>query len=258
MGKNKNVQFGNPPVIEVVFQVGFPKIEGIGTPHFGLFWASIRDDFPIIHTAGRLGPIEIPTESRFFPENRLWLIHKSSNTLIQLQDNCFLFNWRLTGAEQTYPGYEKLYPEFIRYLKLFLSFLESENSPIESFSGFELQYVNHIYLSGDTDRWEKAGNSISIFQNPGVGEKDFPLKSIKFTSTSDIAKSTNNLIVNVESRVHKETQKELLNFEIRVVGQRESLILDSLDDEFTAAHDQALDAFLRLSTRKSQRSWKPE
>lgn len=257
MGQSSTTRFQNPPIIEVVFQVMFPTIEGFGSPHFGLFWASIRDEFPTVQSAPRLGPVIIQQVQNAFPENRLWLIHKSSETVIQLQDDRFIFNWRLSGSDHTYPGYESLYPEFHRYLQQFCDFVDSENVPIESFTGFELHYVNHIYLNKSARNWEDAGKVLTPFNQPGVGRKSFPLTSLRFHTVSEIPGSGDSLTVTIDSRTHNITKKELLNFEIRVSGNREQMHIESMDGEFSTAHDQTLDVFLKLSTPKIRREWGP-
>ena len=254
MGQS-NIKFQNPPVIEVAFQVMFPTLAGIGTPHFGAFWSSIRDEFSTIQAAARLGPVEFSGIQGAFPENRLWLVHKSGETLIQLQDNRFLFNWRQTGEDFAYPGYEELYPEFSSYLQKFCEFLAEENSPIDAFKGFELHYVNHIYLGDSIKKWEDAGNAISLLEKATPVQKLSPLTSVRFNTTSKILDSDDVLHVGIESRSHNETKKELLNFEIRVSAVRESLKPDSLAAEFSKAHDKILMAFLDISTTKSKRSW---
>lgn len=258
MGQSSNTKFEKPPVIEVAFQVIFPTLAGVGTPHFGAFWYLIRDEFPTIQAAARLGPIKLGATQGAFPENRLWLISKNGETLIQLQDDRFLFNWRQIGQDSTYPGYDNLYPAFSNYLERFCEFLENENSPIEAFTGFELHYVNHIYLGDLIKRWEEAENVISLLGSLTPNEKLFPLTSIRFNSTSKIHDSEDTLNISVESRLHGESKKELLNFEIRLSGNRESLPLNLLDSEFSTAHDRILTAFLDASTTKSKRSWGPK
>lgn len=255
MGQASKTRFQNPPVIEVVFQVMFPTITGIGPPHFGLFWSSIRDEFPTLQSAPRLGPIDIQQIKNAFPENRLWLVHKSNETIIQLQDNRFLFNWRAMGEEHSYPGYDDLYPQFRRYLEQFCEYVDSENVPIESFTGFDLHYINHIYLNKTVRNWEDAGNVLTPFNKPGVDRNSFPLKSLSLSTVSDIPGSDNRLTVAIESKTHNITKKELLNYEMRVSGNRENMSLESMDSEFSTAHDQMLEAFLNLSTSKVRREW---
>lgn len=257
MAQPSKTRFRSPPINEVVFQVVFPTNKASMSPHFGVFWSSIRDEFPTIQSAPRLGSINLPQVQNTFPENRFWLVHKSNQTVIQLQDDRFLFNWRLRAPEHAYPGYENLYPEFDRYLRQFCNFADSENFPIESFTGFELHYVNHIYLGKSVQNWEDAGNVLTPFNQPGVDRKMFPLTSVNFSTISQISESGDNLVVAIDSRTHNISKKELLNFEIRVSGSRESMGLQSMGDEFSTAHDQILDAFLKLSNRKIQREWEP-
>lgn len=254
---NTAVKFSRPPITEVVFQVNFPVIEGLGTPHFGLFWSQLRSDFPTVQSAGRLGPINLVGGANIFPENRVWLVHKSGSTIVQLQDDRFLFNWRLTGQDDSYPGYDNLYPEFKKYFGIFLDFLDSENFGIEAFSGFELHYVNHIYMGDSFDKWEKAGNAVVPFRWSDELESS-ALKSIRLQTASEIDESNDMLTVLIDSRTHNITKESLLNFEIRVAGQRDGLTVESLDDVFSHAHDQALTTFLSMSTSDIKGEWDQE
>lgn len=254
---NTAVKFGAPPVTEVVFQVNFPIINGLGSPHFGLFWSQLRGDFPTVQTAGRLGPLSLGSGANVFPENRLWLVHKSGSTIVQLQDDRFLFNWRITGQDDSYPGYDKLYPEFRKYFGMFLEFLDSENFGIDTFSGFELHYVNHIYMGESFGKWEEAGNAVVPFRWHDDSESG-DLKSIRLQTTSTLPESDDTLSVLIDSRTHNVTKKSLLNFEIRVTGQRDAMKVESFDDLFLQAHDQALNTFLSMSSDEIKGEWDQE
>jgi uncharacterized protein (TIGR04255 family) len=253
---HEQLRFASPPIIEVVFQVVFPTLENFGSPHIGLFWSTIRDEFPKIQQAGRLGNFVVPAAPNLFPENRVWLVNKSGRYLIQLQDDRFIFNWRKTGDDDSYPGYEKLYPQFKSYLQKFHEFLESEGLYAGSFSSFELNYINHIYDEAFKDDWSKIDKALNIFEWPKKAQELHPLQGVRLQTTSKRSENDDTLSLLVDSRTNNVSGQALVNFEIRISGSRADLDISSIDEAFESAHNQILEEFVALTTSKAQRNWK--
>ena len=148
-------RFENPPVIETVLGVAFDRIPGWDIRHFGLFWDKVRTDFPGFEVRP---PIEQPQEafpprpvrlglklSNQPPDVRCWFVSDDSS-LIQIQRDRFLYNWRKGEAEKPYPHYEdSIRPAFQSQWEHFNGFLKSELGVSElTVSQCEVSYVNHI------------------------------------------------------------------------------------------------------------------
>ena len=104
--------FDEPPVIETVLGVEFAPLEKWSIPHFGLFWARIKDDYPH-HQA--LPPISSRIE-KFGAETkqpqppklelvseisvRCWFVNTPKTRLIQVQNDRFVHNWRKTAQTE--------------------------------------------------------------------------------------------------------------------------------------------------------------
>jgi uncharacterized protein (TIGR04255 family) len=146
---NKQVpKYKNPPVTEVVLEVGFEPLQTMKIPHYGLYWENIKNDFPSCTHVPFLGnPVGIgEPETGGIPLPRVWLMHKNDDYLIQLQKNLFIFNWR-KPKNIDYPGFKVIEPQFYEYLDRFEQFCSQNDlgdiNPIH----YELKYVDHFPIT---------------------------------------------------------------------------------------------------------------
>ena len=150
----KRIRFSNPPVIEVVCGVQFGNLERLFAPHHGIFWKSIRKEFPVVQEAPPLDPIVESYEegpSRLTigvsdrpPLPRVWLLSDNEQSLIQLQRDRFYYNWKRSDNKVPYPSYDRVIVEFERHLLAFQEFVAAEKLGEIEFRQCELTYVNHI------------------------------------------------------------------------------------------------------------------
>jgi uncharacterized protein (TIGR04255 family) len=101
------VKFRNPPINELVIGVYFTRdLQLLRAEHVGLFWSSIRSEFPTIQQQPIVVPpfapsavvtIEFAAPGEMFPMPRFWIESTDGQTLLQIQRNAFLLNWRLKG-----------------------------------------------------------------------------------------------------------------------------------------------------------------
>lgn len=160
------VDFTNPPVNESVISVQFVPIPKFGLPHVGLYWARIRANFPKFETQPALPPIterfDAPSRPLRFgiqlmsqPDFRCWFLSESGTSLLQLQPDRFIHNWRQITGEEAYPRYPNVRETFEKYWNDFCDFLRLENLEQPQVNQLEVTYVNHIeYKKG----WKDYGD----------------------------------------------------------------------------------------------------
>src|SRR2546421_522972 len=130
-------KYTKPPVIETVLGVQFAPLKAFSIPHFGLFWSTIRDDYPqqammpplgnvVEDFAAPLVPDKIGISFVSEPEARCWFLNASGTELIQLQRDRFVRNWRKVTGIEGYPSYDLLKPRFEQDWARLLNFLERE------------------------------------------------------------------------------------------------------------------------------------
>jgi uncharacterized protein (TIGR04255 family) len=153
--------YKRPPVIEVVCGIVFETIESFRGHHLGLFWQKVQDEFPTCEHAARLGfdPKSLDL-TKYLP--RVWFVSEQQNTLIQLQDDRFLFNWRKIQQEEAYPRYSTIIEAFKANLGIFQEFLEEEDMVSVNPNTCELTYINHIPKG---EGWESLSDINEVFRD---------------------------------------------------------------------------------------------
>lgn len=140
------VDFANPPVAEVVCGIRFAELPNYSSPHMGLFWSTLRDEFPVAEV---MNPLLLPGGKIKFkvsapPPPRYFLRSEDRGELIQLQEDRFLYNWIRTESKPKYPRYRQVIKRFNKLRDRFESFLSDHDFGPISIRELYLAYVNHI------------------------------------------------------------------------------------------------------------------
>ena len=155
----KPVKFNKPPVVEVACGILFANPNLIKSVDIGRFWQLIKKDFPRAEEAPPLDPLvednntmglgfhQMMSFAHLPPMRRVWFISEDGRSLIQVQSDRFLFNWKRTQTIDEYPSYQKVMEKFDHYLDVFEKFCIDVEIPAPVYRQFELVYVNHISKS---------------------------------------------------------------------------------------------------------------
>jgi uncharacterized protein (TIGR04255 family) len=147
--------FKNPPINEVVLSFQFASLEKLKSPHIGLFWKSMRSQYPDISEQGEVPPVfetfGAPEMQRISfqafaapPMPRFWLQKEGLPDLLQIQRDRLMHNWRQMPEPTPYPRYEKVRAKFQREVHKFEEFLKSEKLGKLEINQCELTYINFI------------------------------------------------------------------------------------------------------------------
>lgn len=147
--------FANPPVNETVYSLQFAPLSKFSVPHFGLYWARIREEYgqinvmppvPSLNEQFASTPLQGgPTfEIVAHPELRCWFFNSSGTRLVQVQRDRFSFNWRQVEGTEEYPRYPILKAAFVAQWQAFKQFLVDEKLGSPEVTQCEVTYVNHI------------------------------------------------------------------------------------------------------------------
>lgn len=148
------VRFKRPPISEVVIATYFKPALELSSEHIGLYWARIKSKFPAVHKLPPVGAESVDV-SDVFPMPRYRFTADDGASLIQIQKNAFVFNWR-RDQDGVYPRYRSIKPDFDKYYALFSEFVRTESPSVEpTIDLCELTYVNTIqqceYWQGPQD-----------------------------------------------------------------------------------------------------------
>ena len=148
-------KFGDPPIVESVLGVDFTPLEGWGVPHYGLFWETVRQEFPkwdvkpplttVIERFGEAESASRVTLGTGPPDFRCWYTDQEDRSLIQIQNGRFIHNWRKVHPGDEYPHYEQhIRPLFERNWDNFRKFLDRNGLKQPCVKQCEVTYFNHL------------------------------------------------------------------------------------------------------------------
>lgn len=258
------MKFAHPPINELAIGIYFQSpVTELRGEHVGLFWSSIRDEFPSIEqqppiapTAPGLPPLipfDINVPNEIFPMPRYWLGSADGVSLIQVQRNAFLFNWRKRDA--AYPHFDEVKKSFDRHYDRYRLFLQNEfNAPAPAPLLCELTYINLIEVgslwNGAADT-HKVVPSFSVPPVPGSEAADF-LQASTYRLRPDIW-----LTVQIKSGTRPLENDKVLVIELKANGTPTSP--DAANQWFEDAHTEIRAAFLKLTSEQVQREcWQPQ
>lgn len=148
--------FRKPPLVEVALSLQFEPLDRLTTAHIGLLWQRFRSTLPRVEEHPPLdpvlevdGPPRPPRVEVSFgapPMPRVWFANKARTTLIQVQRDRFIHNWRKATATSEYPRYKRLRSEFREELNVLAFFLRDEGLGELAIDQCEITYVNHVVV----------------------------------------------------------------------------------------------------------------
>ena len=154
--------YERPPVDEVVLGVQYLPIPGFSQAHAGLYWRTVQSAYPKIEDHPRIDaaierlsgpapaapaipglPLGLQIQFGGAPNSiRSWLISDDETWVLQIQNDCFLHNWRKKEGE--YPHFDRVQERFTKSLAGFADFLRAEGLPAPQIQQFEVSYINWV------------------------------------------------------------------------------------------------------------------
>ena len=156
--------YDRPPVVEVAMGVQFAELKALCVPHVGLYWETIREEFPRYEDKAPLPHwADQPEQATMLdkpPLLRTWFRSEEKDKLIQVQRDKFLYNWVGYINQDEYPRYGTVKREFTRHWDGFRDFLRNSGLNSPEVGRCELTYVNHVKQG---DGWESIGDVGQLF-----------------------------------------------------------------------------------------------
>jgi uncharacterized protein (TIGR04255 family) len=262
-------KYRRPPVIETVLGVQFSPLKSFSIPHFGLFWAAIRADYPMQEIKPPLGPVmerfgvPPPADARSLtftsePEARCWFIDASGTQLIQVQRDRFIRNWRKVTGSEDYPSYEYLKPRFRTDWLRFLDFLEREEIDRPEVNQCEVTYINHISAEdlGDAHKLvlgdaHKVVHALSPLSGAFLPDPEMAHINVRYV----MGDKSGRLHVNLQPAVRLEDSRVVLQLTLTARGTPSSSRIDDILLWFDAGHEWVVRGFTDFTKADLHVSW---
>ena len=262
------IKFKNPPVNEVVIGAYFdPPLAALRNEHIGILWSRLKEEFPIVE---QRPPINSPIQSdhdrivlelsdEFVPMPRYWFVSGDEVTLVQIQKDAFLLNWRRGDSE--YPSFdENLKPSFDKFYRIFEKFLKEDVSIDPPRIGHcELTYIDVIEVS---EYWKGPLDTPAVipsFVIPDCVSAKNTTPAFNCGYRYDV-KPNLQLHLGIRSAVSvKSPDSPLLHLEFKGLGSPNGNEKTDLDAWYDQAHEVILEQFLNMTDETIQREfWIPE
>jgi uncharacterized protein (TIGR04255 family) len=242
--------------------------------HFGLFYQTIRDEFPRVQTQPRLAPypqqfgpeamsIQTMLNNVFQAQSlqlalpRAWFVSSDDTLLLQIQPDRFVFNWRKGQSEADYPHFGAVSERFIKLFKRFESFLlEQSLGEIIPTHG-DMIYVN----TWSPPTGEPLGPPSPFLRNwnPDVGaEWPVPLRDLSFNARYVMEGEgavSDGMLSAVLSALPRPTGEQYYQLELTALGHPTTPDLDGILRFHRLAHDNIVRCFTGLTTPSQHEIW---
>ena len=260
------IKYRNPPINELIIGAYFDEpIVPLHSEHVGLFWAEVRKEFRKIQQQPELSlPLVGPTQTfqigltdEPYPMPRFWLVSEDDTSLMQIQKNAFIFNWRKRDAE--YPHFEIVKSSFDKYFTLYLSFLKR----VLSVETVNIQIVELTYsnLIESGEYWAEPGDTPRLIPTLSIPDPGLPIEGKPDFNYLTAYKLAFDLTLNVAVRSGRkatESGKAVLVLEFRALGALGAAAKTDADAWYNRAHEAIGRCFTAMTNPDIQsRHWQP-
>jgi uncharacterized protein (TIGR04255 family) len=259
--------FKNPPVVEVAMAVQFEPLTGLATVHYGEYRRRIRADYPRLEEKPPLGrsyesfsgeqapstpEVEI---SELPPLRRCWFVDKHGNSLVQMDSEHFVYNWRNETGAETYPRYESVRKKFRDLWSDFLKFLEEEGLGEPRVNHWEISYVNHLDKGQGWDSLPELGNVLHISPNaPHNGFLPAP-EALQVVAVYAFPEKRGRLRISLQNAVRRRDMQECMLLKLISRGHAHSSQTDVILGHFDVGREWIVRAFAEITTEQAHALW---
>jgi uncharacterized protein (TIGR04255 family) len=194
--------------------------------------------------------LEITFANEVYPMPRYFFEAADGVTLIQVQKNGFLFNWRKREAD--YPHFAAVKEAFDRNYMVFTNFIEE----VVGISKLGIQVADLTYINlvdGKSGYWQGPRDTPTLFPGFAVPvDLNVPVEfnqTNKFTVAPDLS-----LTVAIRNgKSPKDRVSPILLFELRALGVLGSVGKSQADEWFKRAHEIIGNCFLEMTSPDIQK-----
>src|SRR5205807_662628 len=108
---------------------------------------------PLPGTPTPVPSVQLQLETTPLPA-RFWFMNEARTTLVQVQQDRFVQNWRRGRPDERYPRYRTLLPSFVEHFRAFADFVAAEKVGEIIPNACEVTYVNPLPRGHG---WERPG-----------------------------------------------------------------------------------------------------
>jgi uncharacterized protein (TIGR04255 family) len=260
--------YDDPPVTETALGVQFATLEKWKIPHFGLFWQTIKEQYPHTEVNPPLAAeIEAPSlefklpepprlEVLNYPPVRCWFLNDSKTELIQLQNDRLIHNWRKVSGNEPYPHYEMTRPAFARDWDAFCKFLDSLDLGKPDVRQCEMTYVNHIDKGVAWKSFDDLPKIFPCWSGRGCGDYLPSPESASLNVSYPMPEAKGRLRITMVHAFRTSDATETLQLTLAARGKPASSATADLLDWLDAGRDSIVRGFTDFTSETMHQMWR--
>ena len=239
-------KYDTPPVAEVVFGTQFESIAGLTPEYVGRLWTEVfkeafgqRQEEPLLTPQTEFFGDQVRSVSDVTKDpasRRSWFID-DNGSLVQVQKDRLLYNWRPDNTKHRYPGYEPIRAAYLSALEAFEAFLDKYELGALAHRQYELTYVSHIQRD---ERWKHTADIGVVFPDITWRREPRALKDLEGMALSlSFAKPEDGmrLYVSLGHATHRDTGDQILRLDLTARGMPHTPSHDDMLAWFDRAHE---------------------
>lgn len=213
--------FENPPLEEVVVDMQFTDLEGLDSIHISEIYEALgkEQSFP---ERSVQPPLHKPTSSPgVFISNvpempRYWFTSKDKKSLVQIQPDRFIYNWRKKRKKKPYTRFEEVFKEFDKYHSAFISGLKKSYKRLPEYEALRLTYINFVPIS---DFGTQIADISKLFKGFDFNS-NWPNKpkNIRHVFFYDVEELKSEMRIIIDSVLRNDDATPAIRFEIQIGG----------------------------------------
>lgn len=260
--------FTQPPVDETALSLQFAPISGFNIPHYGLFWARVRDEYsrfeiqpPIANVTELLAPAapvgrQLGMAFGDVPEVRCWFMDQSGNRLVQLQRDRMVHNWRKVTGTEAYPRYPTLRASLEKVWVRFCGFLKDEKLERPKINQCEVTYVNNIEYDKGWNGYGELDKVIAALATPKPKSKFLPdAERVSMQVTYLLEANAGRLYVSFVPVIRGRDGKEVLQMTLTARGAPKSSSDEDVFGWLDLGRNWIVRGFADFTTPEMHRIW---
>jgi uncharacterized protein (TIGR04255 family) len=254
--RKSDFNFDNPPVVEVICGAIFKPLHNFGVFEAADFWNRLRDDYPRAETGRLYSPVAPEMmRSSVPPLPRLTLKSSDESSVVQIQQNQFIYNWVRQPSETAYPHFNAVLGEFKKRWKQFSAFIAEKELGELVPTEFTLQYVDHIdgqcgWTLESTPSFITYLALSALLDERGGGK----LKAVDLKVALDYG-DLGTAEIQIENGVREADKEEILLLQTELTKKMkdgERFSDEELEEWFLLARNSAFNLFMKSTTEDAQ------
>lgn len=263
--------YNKPPVIEVVLSLQFKPIERLCTPEMGAFWSRVKSEFPDSEEHPPINPVMEGFdggEGDEFAKHigalisapvRHWYLNEDGTSLIQVQKDRFIQNWRKKDEGHEYPHFDHVLERFKDNLGKFDKFLQEEKIGQIVPNQCEVTYINNIPKGKGWDSFNDIGEVMTLVAPKNKGHFLPEIERAKFGSCFIIPDKDGNPIgrlhLSLDPGIRKTDGHPTLRLDLTARGRPLSANFQGAFDFFEIGHVWIVRGFDSVTSAKMHKIW---